>query len=90
MNYKVFNWHLSPPLRKETAASGPACFAARQLRADLITAFKIFTGLFDIDPNLTFLLPTRRGLRGHPYRGTVGYEPPPEERTGLYGWEIHE
>ncbi len=40
----------------------------RRLQADLITAFKIFTGLLDIDPNLLFIPPTRRGLRGHPYK----------------------
>ncbi len=39
----------------------------RQLLADLITAFKIFKGLLDIDPNLFFLPPARRGLRGHSF-----------------------
>ncbi len=39
----------------------------RRLRDDLITAFKIFTGLLDIDPNLFFLPSARRGLRGHPF-----------------------
>ncbi len=38
----------------------------RRLQADLITAFKIFKGLLDIDPNLFFLPPAHRGLRGHP------------------------
>ncbi len=28
-----------------------------RLRADLITAFKIFQGVLDIDPNLVFSLP---------------------------------
>ncbi len=46
----------------------------RRLQADLITAFKIFTGLLDIDPKLFFLPPTRRGLRGHPYRVSQGAE----------------
>ncbi len=40
----------------------------RRLRDDLITAFKIFKGLLDIDPNLLFLPPARRGLRGHPFK----------------------
>ncbi len=40
----------------------------RRLRADLITAFKVFTGLLDIDPNLFFLPPAGRGLRGHLYK----------------------
>ncbi len=40
----------------------------RRLLADLITAFKIFKGLLDIDPNLFFLPPARHGLRGHPYK----------------------
>ncbi len=34
----------------------------RWLRADLITAFKIFTGFW------FFLIPTGRGLRGHPFK----------------------
>ncbi len=40
----------------------------QRLRADLITAFKIFTGLLDIIPDLFFLPLTRRGLRGHSYK----------------------
>ncbi len=44
----------------------------RRLRADQITSFKIFTGLLDIDPNLFFLPPTRRGPRGHPYEAPQG------------------
>ncbi len=40
----------------------------RRLRDDLITAFKIFKGLLDIDPNLFFLPLARRGLRGHPFK----------------------
>ncbi len=43
----------------------------RRLRADLITAFMIFTGL-NIDSNLLFLPPTRRGLRGHYYKVVQG------------------
>ncbi len=44
----------------------------RRLRDDLITAFKIFKGLLDIDPNLFFLPPTRRGLKGHPFKVLQG------------------
>ncbi len=44
----------------------------RRLRADLITAFKIFKSLLDIDPNLFFLPPARRGLRGHPFKVLQG------------------
>ncbi len=44
----------------------------RRLRDDLITAFKIFKGLWDIDPNLFFLPPARRGQRGHPYKVLQG------------------
>ncbi len=39
-----------------------------RIRVDLITALKIFTGPLDADPNLFFLPPSRRGLRGHPYK----------------------
>ncbi len=63
----------------------------RRLRADLITAFKIFTSLLDIDPNL-FFPPTRRGIRGHNLQCTQRYEPPPKEMVGLFdgGCEILE
>ncbi len=44
----------------------------RRLQADLITTFKIFTGVLDISPNLFFLPPARRGLRGHPYKVLQG------------------
>ncbi len=44
----------------------------RRLQADLITAFRIFTGLLDIDPNLFFLPPARHGLRGHPCKVLQG------------------
>ncbi len=44
----------------------------RRLRDDLITAFKIFKGLLDVDPNLFFLHPARRGLRGHPFNVLQG------------------
>ncbi len=37
-----------------------------RLKADLITAFKILTGLLHIDPNLFSLPLARSGLRGHP------------------------
>ncbi len=44
----------------------------RRLRDDLITAFNIFKGLLDIDPNLFFLPPAQRGLRGHPFKVLQG------------------
>ncbi len=44
----------------------------RRLRDDLITAFKIFKGLLDIDPNLFFLPPARRGHRGYPFKVIQG------------------
>ncbi len=36
----------------------------RRLRSDLITAFKIFTGLLDVDPNFFFALPLDAALEG--------------------------
>ncbi len=39
-----------------------------RLQAELITAFKISTGPLDIDPYLSFLLPTQRVLIGQPYK----------------------
>ncbi len=40
----------------------------QRLRVVLITAFQIFMGLLDVDPNLFFLPSTRRGLRGRLYK----------------------
>ncbi len=47
-------------------------FLRRRLRVDLITAFMILTDLLDVNPNLFFLPPSRRGLRGHPYKELQG------------------
>ncbi len=44
----------------------------RLFLAELIFAFKIFTGLLDVNPNLFSLLPARRGHRGHPYKVLQG------------------
>ncbi len=44
----------------------------RRIRADLNTTFKIFTGLLNVNSNLSFLPPTRRGFRGHPYKVLQG------------------
>ncbi len=44
----------------------------RRLRGDFITAFKIFKGLLDIDPNLFFLHPAQRGLREQPFKVLQG------------------
>ncbi len=48
----------------------------RRLRADLITAFKVFTGLLDIDPN--FFNPPAS------LQGTPRCEPPLKENVGLF------
>ncbi len=44
----------------------------RRLRDELITAFKIFNGLLDIEPNLFFFPPAGRGLKGHPFKVLQG------------------
>ncbi len=44
----------------------------RRLRPDLITTFKVFADLLDIDPNLFFLPSARRSLRGPPYKVLQG------------------
>ncbi len=44
----------------------------RRLQAGLISALKIFKGLLDINPNLFFLPPARRGLRGRPFKVLQG------------------
>ncbi len=48
----------------------------RRLQADLITAFRIFKGLLDIDPSLLSVPPGRRGLRGHPFKVLQGVNHP--------------
>ncbi len=61
---KVGNWHASPPLWRKTAATTTSGWLGYRLQ--------IFTGLLDIDPNLFCLPPTRRGLRGRPYKVLSG------------------
>ncbi len=56
------------PYEERLQRLGPHSLQRRRLRDDLITAFKIFKCLLDIDPNLFFLPPARRGLRGHPFK----------------------
>ncbi len=53
----------------------PHSLQRRRLRADLIIAFKILRGLLDIDPNLFFHAPARRGLRGKPYKALQSASP---------------
>ncbi len=56
----------------------------RRLRDDLITAFKIFKGLLDIDPNF---FPSSRSTwpKRAPLQGTSRCEQPPKERVGIFG-----
>ncbi len=50
-----------------------ACYCSEITnRSDLITAFKMFTGRLDVDPNLVFPPPTQRGLRGNSYKNLQG------------------
>ncbi len=57
----------------------------RRLRDDLLTAFKIFKGLLDIDMNLFF--PSSRSTRPKraPLQGTPRCEPPPKVRVVIFG-----
>ncbi len=56
------------PYKERLQRLGLHSLQLRRLRDDLITAFKKFKGLLDIDPNLFFLPPARRGLRGHLFK----------------------
>ncbi len=56
------------PYEKRLQRLGLHSLHRRRLCADLITAFKIFTGLLVIDSDLLCLHPTRRDLRGHSYK----------------------
>ncbi len=56
------------PYEERPHRQGLHSLQRQRLPADLITAFKIYKGLLDIDPNLFFLPPARRGLRGHNYK----------------------
>ncbi len=64
----------------------------RRLRSDLVTAFKIFTGLLDIDPNLFFSSSRSNRLKRAPLQGNPRREPPPKERVVILceGCEILE
>ncbi len=56
------------PYEERLQRLGPHSLRRRRLWTDLIAAFKIFTGLLDIDLNFFFLPPARCGLSGHPYK----------------------
>ncbi len=60
------------PYEEKLQRLGLHSLPRRRIRDDLSTAFKIFKGLLDIDPNLFFLSPARRGLRGHPFKVLKG------------------
>ncbi len=60
------------PCEERLQRLGLHCLQRRRLRGDLITAFEIFKGLLDIDPNLFFLPPARRGIRGHSFKVLQG------------------
>ncbi len=60
------------PYEERLQGLGLHSLKRRRIWADLITAFKIFKGLLDIDPYLFFLPPARRGLRGHPLKVLQG------------------
>ncbi len=77
LSYKLGNWHVSPLYEER--------LQRRRIRADLITALKIFTGPLDVDPNLFF--PSYRSTRPKraPLQGTPRCEPPPKEKVGIFG-----
>ncbi len=56
------------PYEERLQRRGRHSLKRRRLWNDHITTFKIFKVLLDIDPNLFFLPPARRGLRGHPFK----------------------
>ncbi len=64
MRHLPYEERLQPP--------GLHSLQRRRFRDDLITAFKIFKGLLDIDQNLFFLPPAGRGLRGDPFNVLQG------------------
>ncbi len=81
----VSNWHASPPLRRETAATGPSFLAAATTSGWPHCLLQDIQGPFWYWSELVFLRPARRGLRGHPLQGTPRCEPPPKERVGIFG-----
>ncbi len=52
------------PYEERLQRLGLLSLQRRRLQDDLIIAYKIFKGLLDIDPNMLFLPPALRGLRG--------------------------
>ncbi len=64
-SYKVGNWHASPPLRRETAVTGPSFLAAATNSVWPDNCPQDIHGPFG-GPNLFFFPPARRGLRGTP------------------------
>ncbi len=84
-SYNVGNWHASPPLRRETAATGPSFLAAATTSGwpdyrlqDIQRPFGCWSELVFPSSRLTW--PKRA-----PLQGTPRCEPPPKERVGIFG-----
>ncbi len=72
VGYNVGNWQRHLPYEERLTRLVRHSLQRRRLRADLITAFTVFKGLLDIDLNLFFLPPARRGLTWHPFKALHG------------------
>ncbi len=68
ISYKVGNWHASPPLRRETAATGPSFLAAATTSGWPDYRLQDIQGPYGYWSELVFHPPARRGLRGHPFK----------------------
>ncbi len=82
-----YNYNSNLPSDERLQRLGLHSLQRRRLRDDLITAFKIFKGLLDINPNLFFLPPARSGLRGHPFKVLQGASRP-QRRGSAFSMRI--
>ncbi len=73
------------PYEEKLQRLGLHSLQRRRLQAELITAFKMFKGLLDININLIFPSSRSTWPRMAPLQGSPRCEPPPKEGVGIFG-----
>ncbi len=84
ISYTVGNWHVSSPLRRETAVTGPSFLAEATTPGWPHYRLQDIQGPFGYWFELVF--PSSRSTRPKiaPLQGTPRCEPPPKERDGIF------
>ncbi len=85
ISYKVGNWHASPPLWRETSATGPSFLAVATTSGWPDYRLQDIQGPFGYWSELVFASFRSTRPKRAPLQGTPRCEPPPKERIGVFG-----